>query len=227
MIDWQEQCPRLIYPHVKKGVKIVARAAIVALWAALVICGLCLVSSYLCYLFETRDAGDPPASYILDVIGSMATMMFNVLLCVCLGILHPWCHCVLLRHQGWVYTRVISIFGISFALLTLLALPLQLMFSFKIFPNQELAPIFSLLTLTTSLLCNWGNMAALSKVWRLSLIMAPFLLLMALLFGLLGTSIIALLLQLALLFALLKPLRWLYQHAELIVAMPELEEETN
>lgn len=197
-----------------------ARLGIITLWAALICNIIGFGLSSIIQLFESYQGGDPPLSYILYVVGSYAALLFSLGTCVCLGLLHPWCHCVLLHHQGWVYTRALSSLTLLLSLLMLVAYPIHMMMDFKLLPSQELAPFLILTLLCLSLLCNWSNMAALTIARRAGLMLVPLLVLLVLV----APSFYSALLQLALLLVLIKPLRWLNQHAELIIEMPPLED---
>lgn len=220
MLDWEKTGDYLILPRLKKVVRVMARLGIITLWAALICNIISFGLSSVILLFESYQGGDPPVSYILYVVGSHAALLFSLGTCVCLGLLLPWCHCVLLHHQGWVYTRALSGLGLLLSLLMLVTYPLHMMLDFKLLANQELAPFLILTLLALSLLCNWSNMAALAISRRASLMLAPLLLLLVLV----APTFYSALIQLALLLVLIKPLRWLNQHAELIIAMPPLED---
>lgn len=219
IVDWDEWKKMLIYPQVKMAVSLMARVAIIALWAGfisglLVLLGICGLAAFYQVIPENINA--------VLVLFFRCSHLFTLLLCTCLGLLLPWCHTVLLYQQGWDITRALSWLPATLAVFVLIAEPLFLMTGIRLFDNQSVAPIIIMLLMEFIIIMNLTNMRALHWARRTSLVLLPPLLIICLVLSMYGDPIISTILRLIILLIALQPLRLLQKNAPRIVGLPEV-----
>ncbi len=221
MYDRDECYKALLYPYVKSIISLAARVAQVSLITAFALSAIGAILHLGLLLFTEQIA----LSFAIRLNTAFIAQLLTLLFCACIGILLPWCHHLLLLNRGVQFTRAMSLFT---PLLSVFLIISQLYFAFsgaRILPNQDGAPFLITIIMGISITCNWDRMAVLSVPRRIALNLICPLLLICLALGVLLDPIYSSLMRLFILLIIYTPLRWLRQHAKLIVALPPLSKE--
>ncbi len=149
----------LIYPRTKAIIARTAHVALIACWASS-ICGLLAWIPF-------PDAG---FLALMDL-----QLIFLILLSICLGILLPWCHLVLLPASGFVLTRYLSSLAFVLSVLILISFSYSLIMKEALIVNQGSLPILISLLVLAAATLNFPSLLALSWLHRIYLLLIPLL----------------------------------------------------
>ncbi len=149
----------LIYPRVKNIIARIAHVALIACWGSAIAALATLLPM--------------PLSYFLLLCE--LNLIFQLLLGICLGLLLPWCHYVLLSQSGLALTRALSLIASFLALLSAVSYLYTLLTGSLLLQLQASAPVLMGLIAFPIMVLNLGYLGALRPLLRAALILLPLL----------------------------------------------------
>ncbi len=149
----------LIYPSCKALVARIAYIALIACWGSAGAGVLLLL----------------PLPIALLPLLSELIIIFLLLYSICIGLLLPWCHLVLLPHSGLLFTRLLSAVVTFLSLLTLVSYLYSLVMREPLLARQAASPLLMNLLLLIIVALNYPNTHALRLRHRLYVLLLPLL----------------------------------------------------
>ncbi len=198
----------LIYPSCKALVARIAHIALIACWGSASAAVLLLL----------------PLPLGVLALFSELTIIFLLLYSICVGLLLPWCHLVLLPHSGLALTRLLCAVVSFLSLLTLVSYLYNLIMREPLLAQQASTPLLMSFLLQLIIALNFFYTQSLRKLYRLYLLLLPLLYLLCYLAATSRALMIAAILSVLLLIISHPLLRGLQRIAPRIISLPERED---